>query len=859
MADLNKGQNLYEKSEQLYKKVLKLKAQSLGKQHPKYAVSLGGLGGLYYQKGEYSKAELYYDQGLEILKKQQLNTSKSYIQLMLHIGSLYMKQKKFSQAEKLFDEVKGISDKQQLTQGKDYLTTVYYLAYAYIFQGKSDNAMRLIEDITKLDNVSDADKASIIILKADLYREQAHYKKALTAYKKAEKMVKKSWGNTHTRYAQVLTNLGLLYIGLDRNKEAIQWLSKASKIYEEKLGKNHRSFLQVETYIAQCYIFLGRLDQATTNLSRLGEGWLANLRRTSRYMDEKSKKQYLNDLDDVFSIFQSLILAEAKRKRIDTVFIRNAFDLHLEIKGFLLNDVQKIQQLAGAGKDTVISRKYEHYISLKAKIAAGITLSIEEQKQRGIDIERDIIKVQQIEKELSLKVGVNKINEQRIRFEDIRKVLKPDEAAIMVIPYKHFNPETKKEETFSFFLVVTVNTKYPKLNIMQYKTNTAQVFVKQYTQTIQSKQKDTLSYGRFWSPIATLLKNKGIKKLYFSPDGVYHQLNLNTLQNPATGKYVGEEIELHLVNNLKDIVKFKNKKTLAQANNRIELFARPAYDLPIEALKKAETAFNTQTVVANAIPPMSAQEYQSGKQTLRSGWSDLPGTEAEIRAIEKVLRTQQKYQVVTRLKDQALEKAVKNVVSPKVLHIATHGFFVENFKAPTKVQKEEVVFDNFSRGGAAMSMSALRAKITREEPMLRSGIVLAGAGSYEKALQKPNTEDGILTAYEASALDLRGTDLVTLSACETGLGEIENGEGVYGLQRAFMVAGAKSLLMSLWKVDDTATQLLMSRFYKEWIGKGKSKRAAFSAAQAYLRNYKKGGKKIYAAPYYWGAFVMVGE
>jgi CHAT domain-containing protein len=224
----------------------------------------------------------------------------------------------------------------------------------------------------------------------------------------------------------------------------------------------------------------------------------------------------------------------------------------------------------------------------------------------------------------------------------------------------------------------------------------------------------------------------------------------------------------------------------------------------------------------------------------------LPGTKTEVENIQKTAQIQNiKTQMY--LRQDATEENINQLQNPDFLHIATHGFFLANLPEA----------DEGERG-----FTGIETKKYIQNPLLRCGLLFAGAENSLTPNEKPNNtnnssgnlgaEDGILTADEAMNLYLDKTDLVVLSACETGLGEISNGEGVYGLQRAFQQAGAKTVLMSLWTVSDEATQEIMSLFYQNLFTKKQDKRTAFRNAQKTL-------KTKYPQPYFWGAFVMVGE
>lgn len=215
----------------------------------------------------------------------------------------------------------------------------------------------------------------------------------------------------------------------------------------------------------------------------------------------------------------------------------------------------------------------------------------------------------------------------------------------------------------------------------------------------------------------------------------------------------------------------------------------------------------------------------------------LPGTAAEAEAIAPLFPD-----ATVLTGNQATENTLKAVDAPRILHIATHGFFFDDVRlAPNSNSLASSSFSN-------ITPQSSRTTPLVENPLLRSGLVLAGFNN-----RKSGAEDGVLTALEAANLDLKGTQLVVLSACDTGLGDIANGEGVYGLRRSFAIAGAESQLMSLWRVSDEGTQVLMARYYEK-LKQGMGRSEALRAVQLELLD-----DPNYNHPYYWASFILAGD
>jgi CHAT domain-containing protein len=237
----------------------------------------------------------------------------------------------------------------------------------------------------------------------------------------------------------------------------------------------------------------------------------------------------------------------------------------------------------------------------------------------------------------------------------------------------------------------------------------------------------------------------------------------------------------------------------------------------------------------------------SGNQLRSIGWKALPGAASEAKDIQKTLGEGSYAPVKTFVGPQALEEILKAMPAPRVLHLATHGFFLDHEpKAPSSDEDGDGL-------GAGSARGRLR---QMDNPLLRSGIVLAGANTIGDKEAAARVEDGWVTAEEIALLNLRGTELVVLSACQTGLGDVQSGEGVFGLRRAFLYAGARTLVTSLFEVPDRETRELMTHFYKG-LQAGQGKLAALHGAQRELIRQRRAAGA--AHPFFWASFVMVGD
>ena len=260
-----------------------------------------------------------------------------------------------------------------------------------------------------------------------------------------------------------------------------------------------------------------------------------------------------------------------------------------------------------------------------------------------------------------------------------------------------------------------------------------------------------------------------------------------------------------------------------------------------DLLRLQDRAPSVEEPMILADPDFGAPPAERGRGSAARGFdlskavfTPLPASAEEAREIKTILPA-----AALMLGAQATEATIKQARSPRILHVATHGFFLEDENGGAAALEGRVL---------KQIGSSSPGEVNLDNPLLRAGLALAGAN-----LRKVGSEDGILTAFEAAALNLRGTKLVVLSACDTGVGEVKNGDGVYGLRRALTLAGAETQVMSLWPVSDKGTRDLMIEYYKA-LQSGQGRSDAMRQVQLQmLKNPKR------EHPYYWASFIVSGE
>jgi len=843
------------------------KLQSLG-MYPsiEYVIGLNYLGNLYIESGRLALAEEVYLDARDMISRLQGDWADYELNLKSSQGLLYTQLGNYQTAESLYNEIMSLDKDFFGEESFAYYTDAQNLGINYIYAKQYKRAEEQLknaaEGYKKMFGEESINYLKVIRMLTQCYTSSNQLEKAEELGTKAINLTQKV---TEDKYQHAFDyyNIAEIYAKKGDLNNAIKYHKQALDLWKDAVGTTHPKYARSANKLAINEWKAGNFKNARKYYNEAFDNYFTQINVVFPVLSEEEKaKFYYNNLRPTFEQYNSFIVETSKE---DKELIGEMYNYQLATKGLILSATNKVKSAILNSGDSTLIKKYTTWISQKETLAQLFSASDIPAEIRNKQIDSLNTSSNLLEKELSKSSTefASAFANRDLTWQDVQKKLKPGEAAVEIVRFRDFTPDSSgvfTDEVYYAALIVRAETEdYPEMVLMRNGKLMETKYLSNYRNAIKYKIDENFSYKLFWRPIANKLE--GVKKVYFSPDGVFNQISIYTLRNPATGNFTLDELEIQVLTNTKDLVAFVGKNP--QGSNNSYLFGYPNYNMGVIDQKVKEEGGSTAAAIAEAAKEDRGVRGVRGVRGSRGheGADDLaaltrggalprgirgnmlrymrsnqmlgllPGTKKEVNLIDS-LYIKKQAPVVKYLSNDALEDSIKIVKSPRTLHIATHGFFLENDHDEQLGEKDSYV----------------------QNPLLRSGLILAGANSYissgEISNEVKHKEDGILTAYEAMNLDLNNTELVVLSACETGLGEVKNGEGVYGLQRAFQVAGAEALIMSMWTVDDDATQELMTIFYEEWLS-GKSKQDAFNTAQKRL-------KAKWKSPYYWGAFVMVG-
>ncbi|MDX2305318.1 MAG: tetratricopeptide repeat protein [Microscillaceae bacterium] len=852
LAQVYEDQGNYEQAEVLYLESLRIRKEALGTNHPDYAISLNLLGALYQYKDDYAKAEYYIRETLKVAEASLGKNHHQYANYLSNLAVLYQNQGNYPAAEKIYLE--SLSILQQSLGPEHPFCARLMNNLGNVYQStQNPKAEELLQQATsihkKVYGTKDDRYAYSLGNLAVYYFDKKDYKKAEPLLNEALSIQKEVLGEQSRSYMLTLFNLASLNEAIKNYDKAEALYKEDARLWKEAFGTTNPNYEKAIRYLGRLYFLKGDYAQAEPYYKESCEHLLRQIDNKFPHFSQKERAFFISSLDHVSHLF-SVFTSSAINQNINTAGW--LYDYILAVKGILLNSQDKTRQRILNSKDTTLIGLYKEWQSKRNTLAQVYQMPTDEKRKKGLDENQLEEEINQIERELSKKseLYTRAYDKTRYTWQDVQQTLKPREAAIEII---HYQIDTDTLDLNHYLvLVITPDTRNnPEMLILENGKDLEDVFLKNYLKKINAQKPDPESYLHYWKPIRELLGNT--KKVYLSSDGVFHHISFSTLWNPANQKYLLDEMDIQILNTTKDLLKRKNSapsvKIAQNTPQKAILLGRPQYDLALAELQ--DLSRNYQGKRGDDI-----EFYTLGEEMNNIRWKDLPGTEKEVRTIHNLLKAKG-WQAELYINQNALEEVIKGAEKPNILHLATHGFFMEpvqkqNTDATQIIESIDLDFDVQLIKNDQDQLASRDIILTKSDPMMLSGLVFTGVSTYAKNPEKYQSEDGILTAFESANLNLDNTELVVLSACQTGEGAVIEGEGVFGLQRGFQVAGAKAILMSLWNVSDEATQALMILFYENWIGKKQTKREAFRNAQIKLR-------KTYPHPFYWGAFIMIGE
>jgi CHAT domain-containing protein/tetratricopeptide (TPR) repeat protein len=839
LADLYRAQGNYAEAETLGKQSVDIGGKALGKDHPRLLYNLGALAAIYYQQGKYGEAEPLFKRVLEICEKElgkdHLDTAISLNNLAL----LHTSQGRYEEAEPLYQRSIKIREKEL---GKDHINAapgLNNLALLYYYQAKYAEAELLFKRSLEINETKlskdHTNVGQILDNLARVYREQGKYEEAEPLFKRAIDIFEKSLRKNHPLTGVGLNDLAILYRGQGKYAEAEPLFMRALDIREKALGKDHPDTVKSLNNLAMLYTAEGDLVQAVKFQSLANAASERNLAYNLVIGSERDKLAYLATLSGQTDRTISLHLRSAPD---DSAARDTAASLILQRKGRALDatsqNLNALRIRFNTEDQTLLDRWIETHSQIARLVLRGPQRLIIEQHQSRIKELED--QAGKYEADISRRSEEFRAQFLPVTLEAVRAAIPINSALIEFASYRPFNAKAIKGDNaygqpryVAYVLRRGGEIKCRDLGdakaidrdiaaLRDALRNPKRRDVKRLARVVDAK---------VFQPIRPLLGN--MTRLLVSPDGPLNLIPFAALVDERMQYAVGRYSISYLTSG-RDLLRLQVAR---ESKDSPLIVAAPDFG------KRSRVLAERLEKQGNGLSEAEIKEESSRSAINEFYFPPLPYAEQEGEALRALLPG-----ATLLTNEQATKEKLGQVQGPRLLHVATHGFFLEDRQLTSAGGRGARAF-NDDPERAARELEQYGVGI--ESPLLRSGLAMAGAN------ERKEDDNGILTALEVTGLNLWGTKLVVLSACDTGVGEVKNGDGVHGLRRALVLAGSETQVMSLWAVSDKATQELMVSYYK-LLQEGQGRGDALRRTQ--LEMLRKVNRRH---PYYWASFIQSGE
>ncbi|HEX6280574.1 MAG TPA: CHAT domain-containing tetratricopeptide repeat protein [Pyrinomonadaceae bacterium] len=850
--------NEFDTAEKMYLRALAIDEKYFGPEHTEIAELLNNLGFLYYTMGEYSRVEPIYQRSLAIREKAAGQDSMDVATVTNNLALLHRARGDYPKAIEYLQRSLANARK-NLAEGHPTIALMssnlgavstemgdFEQAESYFNESLAIREKRLGPEHPDLANTLN-NLGSLHEQRGDLERAEAYYKRALAIRQKA-------FAADHAMVGQSLGNLGLFYSQKGDHAKAEPLLVRALDIYEKKLGKEHQSVAGALANLGLLYLNTGRYDLAEPLLQRSLQIYESSVGAThpvtarpistlarlyaakndstkalayqERYLairnhnldlnlftgSERQKLAYTatlaDDIDSMVSMHATLSPRDPKAKEM-------AFSLILNRKGRTLDAIAAANSALRRRSDPIDVKLLDQLSDLRTRLAVltlrGLASDSPEEyrkKLRSLEDSRE-----KLEDEISRRSGLLVSKGEPLSSAAVRPLIPENAALVEFVAYTPQNLAAKPEDPSVarygvYVLRRTGDIEWKDLGDAPAIDAAA---AKLRAALRDPGRKDVRQLGReldskLLAPVRAMVGDAD--HLLISPDGELNLLAFDALVD-GQDRYLPENYLVTYLTSGRDLA----RRTVERQTTTPIIFADPDFGVPTDPIAASATRVAAKR-----------QSITVTRDLTGTYFAPLRGTAAEADAIKRLMP---EATVLTAMK--ASEQELKSVAAPRILHIATHGFFLAD--------------PEVKRSGSKPDPTAFTVS-----PLLRGGLAFVGANT-----RRSDPEDGLLTGLEASGLDLLGTKLVVLSACDTGVGEVRIGEGVFGLRRSFTLAGAEALVMSLWPVSDQVTRELMVSYYRN-LGQGLGRGEALR--QAKLAMLRRPARRH---PFYWASFIQAGN